>query len=61
MDEVHIRGDASYKGGKIIGSIYHPKDPPPTVFSMMVSSFMKKNSTIVRLIQWFPTWGACTP
>ena len=50
MDEVHIRSDTSYKGGKIIGSIDHPEDPPTTVFSMMVSSFMKKNSTIVRLI-----------
>ena len=50
MDEVHIRSDASYKGGKIIGSIDHPEDPPTTVFSMMVSSFMKFFSTIVRLI-----------
>ena len=41
MDEVHIRSDASYKGGKIIGSIDHPEDPPTTVFSMVVSSFMK--------------------
>ena len=50
MDEVHIRSDASYKGGRIIGSIKHPEDPPTTVFSMMVTSLMTKFSTIVRLI-----------
>ena len=50
MGEVHIRSDASYKGGRIIGSIDHPEDPPTTVFSMMVSRLMTKFSTIVRLI-----------
>ena len=42
MDEVHIRSDASYKGGKIIGSIDHPEDPPTIVFYMMITSFMNK-------------------
>ena len=32
MDEVHIRSDASYKGGKILGAIDNPGDPPTTVF-----------------------------
>ena len=50
MDEVHIRSDASYKGGRIIGSIEHPEDPPTTVFSIMISSLAKEYSTIVRLI-----------
>ena len=50
MDEVHIRSDASYKGGRVIGSISNPEDPPTTVFSMMVSSLSFKFSTIVRLI-----------
>ena len=50
MDEVHTRSDASYKGGRIIGSIDHPEDPPTTVFSIMVSSLMTKFSTIVRLV-----------
>ncbi|KAI6652380.1 hypothetical protein LOD99_7394 [Oopsacas minuta] len=50
MDEVHIRGDASYKGGRVIGSIDNPNDPYTTVFSMMVSSLSAKFSTIVRLI-----------
>ena len=50
MDEVHIRSDASYKGGRVIGSIANSEDPPTTVFSMMVSSLSIKFSTIVRLI-----------
>ena len=28
MDEVHIRSDASYKGGKVLGTIDNPSDPP---------------------------------
>ena len=32
MDEVHIRSDASYKGGRVIGSIDNPDDPHTTVF-----------------------------
>ena len=50
MDEVHIRSDVAYKGGKIFGSIDNPNDPATTVFSLMVSSLMRKFSTIVRLI-----------
>ena len=50
MDEVHIRSDAAYKGGKIIGSIDNPADPPTTVFSIMVSSLAARYSSIVRLI-----------
>ena len=50
MDEVHIRSDASYKRGKVLGAIDNPSDPPTTVFSMMISSLMKRFSTIVRLI-----------
>ena len=50
MDEVHIRSDASYKGGKILGSINNPTDPPTTVFSMMISNLRNTFSTIVRLI-----------
>ena len=50
MDEVHIRSDASYTGGKIIGPIDNPEDPPTTVFSIMISSLGKKYSSIVRLI-----------
>ena len=50
MDEVHIHSDAYYKGGRIIGSIDNPSDPPTTVFAMMISSLMNKFSTIVRLV-----------
>ena len=50
MDEVHIRSDASYKGGTVIGSIDNPDDPHTTVFSMMVSSLSTKFFSIVRLI-----------
>ena len=50
MDEVHIRSDASYKGGRVIGSIDNPDNPITTVFSMMVSSLSAKCSTIARLI-----------
>ena len=50
MDEVHTRSDASYKGGKVIGSIDHPEDPPTTVFSIVVSSLITKFSIIVKLV-----------
>ena len=50
MDEVHIRSGASFKGGKVLGAIDNPSDPPTTVFSMMISSLMIRFSTIVRLI-----------
>ena len=59
MDEVHIRSDASYKGGKILGAIDNPSDLPSTVFSMMISSLMKRfrhcssNSVRVFLHGWF--------
>ena len=41
MNEVHIRSDASFKGGKVLGAIDNPSDPPTTVFSMMISCLMK--------------------
>ena len=50
MDVVHICSDAAYKGGKIIGSIDNPADPPITVFSIMVSSLAARYSSIGRLI-----------
>ena len=50
MDEVYIRSDAAYKGGRVIGSIDNPEDPPTTVFSLMISSLAARFFTIVRLI-----------
>ena len=37
MDEIHVKPDISYKGGKIIG----PNNPTKTVFAIMVSSLEK--------------------
>ena len=50
MDEIHVRSDVTYKGGKIYGSSLSPEDPVKTVFAIMVSSLQKKWSTIVRLL-----------
>ena len=50
MDEVHVKSEYTYKGGKIIGSSMHSDDPARTVFAIMVSSLYKKWSTIVRLL-----------
>ena len=50
MDEIHVKPDISYKGGKIIGPNICPDDPTKTVFAIMVSSLQKKCSCIVRLL-----------
>ena len=50
MDEIHVKPDISYKGGKIIGSNIFPEDPTQTVFAIMVSSIQKRWSCIVRLL-----------
>ena len=50
MDEIHIKSDISYKGGKIIGSILNSNEPTKTVFAVMVSSLYGKWSEIVRLL-----------
>ena len=50
MDEIHVRSDISYKGGKIFGSSLDAADPTRTVFAIMVSSLFKKWSCIVRLL-----------
>ena len=47
MGEVHIRSDAYYKAGRILGSVDNPRVLPTTVFAMMMSSLMKIISTIV--------------
>ena len=48
MDEVHIKSEISYKGGKFVGSIENPDNPPTTVFSIMVSSLAK--STLLSFV-----------
>ena len=47
MDEIHIKSDISYKGGRIFASNLTPEDPTKTVFEIMVSSLHKKWSCIV--------------
>ena len=50
MDEIHVKSDISYKGGKIFGPNISPENPTRTVFAIMVSSLHKKWSYISRLI-----------
>ena len=50
MDEIHVRSDISYKGGKIYGPNLTPDDPTRTVFAIRVSSLHKKWSCISRLL-----------
>ena len=50
MDEVHVKSEYTYKGGKIIGSSTQPDYPAKTVFAIMVSSLYRKWSTVVRRI-----------
>ena len=50
MDEIHVKSDVSYKGGKILGSNLDADDPTKTVFAIMVSNLFKKWSCVVRLL-----------
>ena len=50
MDEVHVKSEYTYNGGRIIGSSIQSNEPARTVFAIMVSSLYKKWSTIVRLL-----------
>ena len=49
-DEIHVKSDLTYKGGKVIGSSGSLHEPIRTLLALMVSSLYKKWSTIVRLI-----------
>ena len=50
MDEVHVKSDISYKGGRIFAPNLSPDNPTKTVFAIMVSSLHKKWSCLARLI-----------
>ena len=50
MDEIHVKSDQTYKGGKMIELSGSLNEPTRTVLALMVSSLYKKWSTIVRLI-----------
>ena len=50
MDEIHVKSDISYKGGKVYGLNISPENSTRTVFTIMVSSLFKKWSCVSRLI-----------
>ena len=50
IDEIHIKADFTYKGGKIYGSADNVESPATTVFCFMLSSLFYKWSTVVRLL-----------
>ena len=52
MDEVHIRSDASYKGGRVIGSINNPDDPHTTV-----SDNYPLNVRLYKFFQLIRNWN----
>ena len=50
MDEIHVKSELTYKGGRVLGSSSNTNEPAKTIFALMVSSLSKKWSTIVRLL-----------
>ncbi|KAI6646284.1 Cystinosin-like [Oopsacas minuta] len=50
MDEIHVKSDITYKGGKIFAPNLDPEDLNRTVFAVMVSSLHKKWSCVSRLL-----------
>ena len=50
MDEIHVKSELTYKGGRVFGSSLNANGPAKTIFAFMVSSLSKKWSTIVRLL-----------
>ena len=50
MDEIHVKSDISYKGGKVYGPNISPQNPTRTVFTIMISSLFRKWSCVSRLI-----------
>ena len=42
MDEIHVKSDITYKGGKIIGSSGDPSEPTRTILALMVSSLHRR-------------------
>ena len=43
MDEIHVKSDFSYTGGRIIGSSITPNTPATTVLAFMVSAFAEND------------------
>ena len=50
LDEIHVKSNVDYKGGKIFGYSLQPDHPIKTVFAIMASSLYRKWSEIVRLL-----------
>ncbi|KAI6658292.1 hypothetical protein LOD99_15561 [Oopsacas minuta] len=50
MDEIHVKSEFSYTGGRILGSSTTQNEATNTVLAFMISSLCKKWSTIVRLL-----------
>ena len=50
MDEIHVKSEFSYTGGRILGSSTTQNEAANTVLAFMVSSLCKKWSTVVRLL-----------
>ncbi|KAI6647519.1 hypothetical protein LOD99_8785 [Oopsacas minuta] len=49
MDEIHVKSELSYTGGRILGSSTTQNEAANTVLAFMISSLCKKWSTVVRL------------
>ena len=50
MDEIHVKSEFSYTGGRTLGSSTTQNEAANTVLAFMISSLCKKWSTVVRLL-----------
>ncbi|KAI6656127.1 Transposable element P transposase [Oopsacas minuta] len=50
MDEIHVKSEFSYTGGRIFGSSTTQNEAANTVLAFMIPSLCKKWSTVVRLL-----------
>ena len=50
LDEIHVKSEFSYNGGRILGSLTTHTEVANTVLSFMISILCKKWSTVVRLL-----------
>ena len=50
LDEIHVKSEFSYTGGRILGSSANHTEAANTVLAFMISSLCKKWSTVVRLL-----------
>ena len=50
MDEIHVKSEFSYTGGRILGSSTTQNEAANTDLAFMISILCKKLSTVVRLL-----------